>query len=221
MVAWKSGIETGRSTMVFANSSVAPMTRPVRKPPPASTRAEGSGLMAAAAAAVELRRTSELGGDHHQRGVQQFRLLQIVQQRREGLIQILNQQVLLHLRGVVRIPTGAVEEVQIERDLDEADAGLHQSAGQQAALAELAAVGLAQSRGLALQIEDVQKSRTGQLEALLADGGLGLHVRIAGMPFGEALAHAGQQRFAARPRARCPHPAGATRPFGPVSVCSR
>ena len=66
--------------------------------------AEGARLMAAATAAFELRRPSELGRDHHQRGVEQPRSFQIRDQRREGLVQILNQQVLFLLRSVMGVP---------------------------------------------------------------------------------------------------------------------
>ena len=114
----------------------------------------------------------------------------------------------------MRVPTGAVEEIQIEGDFDEADTGLHQSPGQQAALPELTAIRLAQAGGLALQIEDIQEARTGQLEALLADGRLGLHERIARMALGETVAQAGQQRLAAVLPRRI-HVRRANQPVGP------
>ena len=46
----------------------------------------------------------------------------------------------MSLALVVRVPTRAVQEVEIVRNFNETDAGLDQAAGQQAALSELAAV---------------------------------------------------------------------------------
>src|SRR5204862_1294840 len=104
---------------------------------------------------------------------------EILQQGRESAIQILNQQMLLLLRRVVRVPSRAVDEVQIEGDFHEPDAGLHQAPRQQTALAELAAVRFAQDRRLPLQIEYAQEARARQFEPLLADRSLRLHVCVA------------------------------------------
>ena len=56
------------------------------------------------------------------------------------MIELADQLVLAELALVVGVPAGPVEEVQVVRDLDEPDAPLNQTPGQQAALAELAAV---------------------------------------------------------------------------------
>src|SRR5207302_3784246 len=108
-------------------------------------------------------------------------------------VEIPDEQVLFLLRSVMGVPAGAVQEIQVERDFDEADSGLHQAPGQQAALPELASIFFAQARLLALQIEDIQESRTGKLESLLADRRLRLYERIARMPLGEAVAELGEQ----------------------------
>ena len=104
--------------------------------------AEGGGLVAPAAAGVELGGAAELGGDDDQRRVEPADPLQVVEQGGEGAVELGDQLVLLELALVVGVPAGAVEEVEVVRDLDEPDARLDQPAGQQAALAELAAVRL-------------------------------------------------------------------------------
>ena len=76
--------------------------------------AERLRMMAAASAAIELSGTSELSGDHNQRRIEQLRSFQILYQRRERLIQILNQQVLLPLPVVMRVPPGTIQEIEIE-----------------------------------------------------------------------------------------------------------
>ena len=75
--------------------------------------------MAAAAAGVELRRPAELGGHDDQRLVEQLVLFQVDDQRRQRLVELLDQLVLLELAFVVRVPAGAVDEVQVGRHLDE------------------------------------------------------------------------------------------------------
>ena len=105
--------------------------------------AEALAVMAAAAAAVELRRAAELGGDDDQRLVEQLASLR---DRATSAARALSSSwissVLLVDAFVVDVPAGAVEEVQVVRDLDEPHARLDQPAGEQAALAELAAVAL-------------------------------------------------------------------------------
>src|SRR4051812_5519899 len=101
--------------------------------------------MAASAAAVELRRPPEFRADDDERLIEHPPLLQIDDERGECGIEIPDQLVLLENARVVSVPAGAVGEVQIVRDLDEADAFLHQPAGEQTPLAELAAVPFAQA----------------------------------------------------------------------------
>ena len=107
---------------LIGDANRLPRTQPATR----QHHAECLGLMSASAAAVELRRPSEFGGNHHQRRIQQFILLQILQQRGECLIQILNQQMLFYLAVVVCIPAASVQEIQVERDFDKSHAGLHQ-----------------------------------------------------------------------------------------------
>src|SRR4051794_32966798 len=96
--------------------------------------------MAASAAAVELRRPPEFRADNDERLVQHPALLQVDNECGECGIEIPDELVLLQDARVVRVPARAVGEVQIVRDLDEADSFLHQPAGEQTPLAELAAV---------------------------------------------------------------------------------
>jgi len=91
--------------------------------------------------------------------------LQVIEQSRERQVQLDDQLVLLELALIVGVPAGAVEEVEVMSDLDEPAAGLDQAAGQQAALAELAAVGGAARRRLAVEPEDVQEGRAGSRAA--------------------------------------------------------
>ena len=127
--------------------------------------AEGGGLVAAAAAGVELGGAAELGGDHDQGRVEPADALQVVDQGREGVVELGDQLVLLELALVVGVPAGAVEEVQVVRDLDEPDARLDQPPGQQAALAELAAVRRRGGRRLAVELEDPRERRAAESRA--------------------------------------------------------
>ena len=77
-----------------------------------------------------------------------FFCFQVDDQRRQRLVELLDQRVLLQDAVVVNVPAGAVEEVEVVRDLDEPHARLDQPPGEQAALAELAAVGVAQAARL-------------------------------------------------------------------------
>jgi hypothetical protein len=52
----------------------------------------------------------------------------------------LNKQVLVHLTIVVRVPTGSIDEAQVVRNFNKANACLDQSTSQQAALTELASI---------------------------------------------------------------------------------
>ena len=166
-MAKKSGTPTGLETIFFAISSVSPQAPRCDRPPPASTQLKARALMAASAAAVEFRRPAEFGGDDDQRLIQQPLLFQIRDQRRDGGVQLLDQLVLLEDALVVDIPAGAVEEVQVVRHFDESHAALDQSAAQQAALAELAAVSVSQVGRFAVQLEDAIELRAAQFQTLL------------------------------------------------------
>ena len=68
-------------------------------------------------------------GDDDQRLVEQLLRFQVEDQRRQGLVELLDQRVLLQDAVVVDVPAGAVEEVEVVRDLDEPHARLDQPAG--------------------------------------------------------------------------------------------
>lgn len=97
--------------------------------------------MTTSAAAIELRRATKLRADDDERLVEQALLFQVRHQCRDGLVELLDEDVLVELAVVVGVPAGAVDEVQVMGDFDEAHAALDQASGEQAALAELAAVG--------------------------------------------------------------------------------
>src|SRR5690606_14989224 len=82
-------------------------------------------------------------------------------------VQFLDQGMLLEDARVVHVPAGAVEEVEVVRNLDEPHATLDQPPRQQAALAELAAVAVPQVGRLAIQVEAASEVRPAQLKALL------------------------------------------------------
>lgn len=129
--------------------------------------AEGAALMTATTAAVELGRTTELGGDDDERLVEQTPGFKIGDECGDGAVEFLDQLVLFQDALIVRVPAGAVEEVQVVRDFDEAHALLDQSAAEQTTLPELAAVALAQCTGFFVELEDAIERRAAELQALL------------------------------------------------------
>jgi hypothetical protein len=133
--------------------------------------AESVGLVAATAAAVELAGATELGADHDEGFVEETFFLEIGNQRGERGVELADENVLVELAGVVGVPTGAVDKIQIVRDLDEADAGLHQAAREEAALAKLAAVALARRGGLLAELEVPHEAGTGETQGLALDLG--------------------------------------------------
>jgi len=176
--------------------------------------------MAAAASGVELRGAAELGGDHDEGRVEHAVAFEVLEERGEGLIEVLDQEVLVPLAVVVGVPAAAVEEVQIVGDLDEADAGLDEAAGEEAALAELAAVGLAQGGAFAVEVEHVEKPGAGEAEGLAGDVGLGLDDGVGGVSLLVAFAEGGEEGFAAV-LAGGVDVGGRTRPLGPISTWVR
>src|SRR5690606_21295782 len=103
---------------------------------------EDAALVTAPAPAVEVPRAAKLRRDHDQRAVQQTPAFQVLHQRGESCVQLADEDVLLEMPLLVRVPARAVDEIQVVRDFNEPDAGLDQAPRQQAALAELAAIPL-------------------------------------------------------------------------------
>ncbi len=66
-------------------------------------------------ASVELARPAKLCGHHDQGLVEQLLLLQIPEQGRDASVQITDEGVLVDLALIVRVPAGAVDEIQILR----------------------------------------------------------------------------------------------------------
>ena len=121
-------------------------------------------MVAAVAALLDLRRAAELAHPHDQRRVEQAAVLQVGHQRRPGGVERRAEG--LHLVEVVLVRVPAAEG-----DLDEGHVALDQAAGQEAALAELvAAVAVAQRRGLLFEIERLRRLRTHQTHGPVVGG---------------------------------------------------
>lgn len=73
---------------------------------------------------------------------------------------------LIQLAFVMGIPVGAIDDIQIVRDLDETDSGSQQASSQQAALAEFAAICLSQIACFRIQLKDLHELGTGQTQRL-------------------------------------------------------
>jgi len=87
----------------------------------------------------------------------------------------------------VHIPAGAVDEVQVVRDFDEADAALDQATGEQAALAEFTSVGSAHGGRLLLEVEVAHERRACQAEGFLLRGRIFFDGRTAGGALAEGF----------------------------------
>ena len=94
-------------------------------------------------------------------------MLEVIEESGEGLVEFLNEDVLIFLAVVVGIPASAIDEVEVEGNFDETHTVLYESSGEQAALAEFAAVGISGICGFTLQIED--GSEAGACEGIAAD----------------------------------------------------
>ena len=86
----------------------------------------------ATTATVEFRRTAELCSDDNECLVEELLALKIGHQSREGGVEFLDEQVLVVDAFIVHVPAGAVHEVEIVGNFDEADTCLHQTTGHQA-----------------------------------------------------------------------------------------
>ena len=70
--------------------------------------------MAASSAAIKLRWPTKLSCNDYQCLIQSLSRLEVTQQGRDRLIQLIDQHVLLQLPFVVRVPACTVDEIQIE-----------------------------------------------------------------------------------------------------------
>src|SRR4029453_1888017 len=142
-------------------------------------------------------RAAEFAGDDDQRFVEQLFLFEVENERGQGFVELLDERVLLQDAFVVNVPAGAVEKVEIVRNFDEADAGLDQASGEEAALAEFAAVGIAEAAGLLGELEDAFELRAAEAEGFADRGVVLLDKGIALLAAQVAVADLGQERFAA------------------------
>ena len=136
--------------------------------------------MAAAALGVEPSRTSELGADDDERLVEHLGALEVFDQAGEGVIELADEHMLVVDALVMHVPAGAVDEVEVVRDFDEAHAALDEPSGEQAALPEFAAVGGAHGGRLLLEVEVAHEGRARQAEGFLLRGRVFLDGRAAG-----------------------------------------
>src|SRR3712207_4799139 len=113
--------------------------------------------MAAAARSIELRWPTELRADDDQRRIKLLARFEIVDEGRQGGIELANQQMLIVDAIVVNVPASAIEEVQVVRHFDEAHPCFNQSAGQQTTLAELATVTVANAKRFSTEIKMLQE----------------------------------------------------------------
>jgi len=146
----------------------------VVEPATGERETEGGALMAATALAIELGGAAELGAERDEGFVEKTLFLQIDDERRERLIQILDENMLFFLTFVVGIPSGAVDEVEVVGNLDETDACLNEASCEKAALAELGAVGLTEFAGFFIEAEIFHEAGTREAE------GFGLCLLVGG-----------------------------------------
>ena len=147
-------------------------------------------LVSATATTVELPRAAKLRANHNERFFEEPFFLKIRNQRGECVVEFADEDVLIELTGIVRVPAGTIDEIQIVRDLNKADAGLHQPTREEAALAELAAVALADRRGLLAEFEVTHESRASEAEGFaLHFGVIGQH-RVVGRALLQGLEQA-------------------------------
>ena len=133
---------------------------------PGENEREGRSLMAAAAVAVELGGTSELGGDDNEGFVEESFFFKVAHKRGEAVVEVLNEFVLLELSFPVGVPTGAVDEARVVGEFDKADPVLNEAPGEEAALAEFAFVGVAKVGWFGIEIEIFHEARTGEAEGI-------------------------------------------------------
>jgi|GEM_PF-6297196 len=83
---------------------------------------------------IELGWAAELGGNDDERLVEHVPRFEIGNERGEGGVEFLDQLVLFQDALVVGVPAGAVEEVEVIRNLNETDALLDEPAAEQTAM---------------------------------------------------------------------------------------
>src|SRR5436190_12759489 len=101
------------------------------------------------------------------------------------------------------IPAGAVEEVEVVGDFDETDAALDEPAGEEAALAELAAVFVAEGGGLAVEGKGPHELGAGQALSFADELVVVLALLVAAEVLPLDAAHLRAQVFATRDATGC------------------
>src|SRR5262245_8129836 len=150
-------------------------------------------MMATSATSVELRRAAKFASDHDQRFLEQLFLFKIDDKRRQGLIELLDQGMLPENAVVVYVPAGAVEEIEVVRDLDKSHARLDQSPREQASLAEFAAIRVAQAAWLLAQLKNPLELRSREAERFADRCVVLLDQRIIALPLQKTFADLRQQ----------------------------
>lgn len=111
--------------------------------PTREQEAEALRMVTTATAAVESCGTPELGAYGHQGLVEQVIFLKVSDKGGQCIVQFLDEEVLIELALVMGVPAGAVEEVEVMGNLDEANTALDQPAGKQTTLTKLSSIGFA------------------------------------------------------------------------------
>jgi hypothetical protein len=158
---------------------------------------EGSALVTASAPAVKFGWASEFGTDGDECGIEEIALLEVIEESGEGLVEFLNEDVLIFLTVVMGIPAGAIYEVKVEGDFDETDTVLYESSGEQAALAEFTAVGISGVGGFVLQVEYGSEAGAGEGFAAESCADVVFDGAEAAVAAAKVVAHGVEQSLAA------------------------
>ena len=150
---------------------------------------EAFGLVTASASRVESARSPEFGIDENDGLFKKVVILQVEDERGKCVIEILDQQMLLELPGVVGVPTRAVLKIIAIGNLNETDARLKEAPRKEATLSEFASIGIAQVGRFGFQIEGLHKSGSGKTDALLQGSVIFGELFILGKSLLTALAY--------------------------------
>ena len=153
--------------------------------------AEGGALVTAASTGVELGGAAELGAEGDEGFVEQTVGFEVGDEGGEGVVEVFDEEVLFFLAVVVGVPAGAVDEAEVVGDLNKTDAVLDEAAGEEAALAELGAVVVAERGGFFLEVEVAHELGAGEAEGFALGGFVVGH----GGGFSDALLQGAEEFF--------------------------
>ena len=121
---------------------------------------------------IDVRRAAKFGSQNNQRVLKQTAIVQIGDQSGQSLVQCLTKLRHADKVGIVSVPAA-------ERNLDETHAALHQTAGEQAALAEgFATIGTAQISRFLGQVKSLEVFGLHHRDRVVIHLGIGLHIAV-------------------------------------------